>query len=148
MIRLTDTIWIGDSNAEIGACSMGHSTGRVVCTLNVAQDLHGLAGWPTFDYMQVGLIDGPGNIMAAYYCAIAALATLQERGVTLVFCHTGGRSLAVVLMYLNTMTRRGWDVWLDLLKERVDVELPIPNPIHKTAFDKIDWELLTKLLKG
>lgn len=115
--------------------------------LNVAHDLRGKVGWPDVVYMQVGLIDGPGNTHAAYCAAALALHALQERGPTMVFCHNGGRSLAVVLMYLNLLSPHRWDDLLAILKERIDVKLPEVNEAHITAFNQIDWEKLIQAIQ-
>jgi hypothetical protein len=137
VIRLTDTIWIGDSADSIL---------RVNAVLNVAQDLRGAVGWPDVEYMQVGLIDGPGNPLTTYYAAVLALSTLVKRHRrTLVCCHTGGRSLAVAMMYLNTTAGHDWEGLLGLLRERVDVGLPVPHGAHKVAFGMIDWKLLARI---
>jgi len=93
--------------------------------------------------MQVGLIDGPGNPIAAYHAAVLALATLIKRGRALVYCHTGGRSLAVAVMYLNCSAHwRKWEDWMQLLNERIEVDLPVPHDAHRAAFDKINWDNL------
>ena len=145
MIRLADNLWIGDSGDE-GYADLEALGVRAV--LNVAHDLQGTRGCLFgIEYMQVGLIDGPGNPSSAYYAAVMALVTLLRRGKVMVCCHTGGRSLAVALLYLNLTARRGWDGWLELLSERVDAELPIPHEAHKTAFNKINWRLLTAAME-
>lgn len=140
-MKVWDTIWIGDSAAV--------SSSEQPTILNVAQDLCGKCGWPAVEYAQVGLIDGPGNTLAGYAAAILALAELQKRGKTLVFCHTGGRALAVVLMYLEMHARRGWDVWLRVLNERVEGDLPVVHDAHRQAFNKLtssDWRLLAGII--
>jgi len=137
VIRLTETIWIGDSS---------DSSLRFDAVLNVAQDLRGACGWPDVEYMQVGLIDGPGNPPSAYCAAVLALEALLSRHTrVLVCCHTRARSLAVVMMYLNIGSEYGWDGLLELLRERVDVDLPVPHEAHRKMFDQIDWQLLDNL---
>src|SRR4051812_26384297 len=101
MIPLTRGIWIGDGADEAygDLCSAG-----VKAILNVAQDLPSTRGWRQgIEYMHVGLIDGPGNPTTAYYAAVLALATLLKRSHTVVCCHSGSRSMAVVLMYLSVV---------------------------------------------
>lgn len=142
MIRLTDDLWIGDSGDGFNARAL-----NVDAVLNVARDLRGMVGHPTIEYAQVGLVDGPGNTHAAYCAAVLTLASLIERYEVMVYCHTGSRSMAVALMYLNATARRGWDGWMELLGERVDIPLPVPHEAHRAAFDKINWRVLAKLLE-
>lgn len=140
MIRLTENLLIGDSADESHAILSGKDA-----ILNVAQDLQCTRGWTDgIEYMQVGLIDGPGNPMSAYYSAVFALHTLlsRARGSVLVCCHTGGRAMAVIMMYLQSTAKRSWDDWLNLLHERVEWELPTPHNAHKEAFDKMDLNSL------
>lgn len=142
MIQLTDTLFVGSSRDEKHADLA--ATG-ITNTLNVAQDLEGTRGWSRgVESMQVGLIDGPGNTMAAYHAAVLALAALQKRGKTLIYCHTGGRSLAVAMMYINLTGRIGWDTLLDLFRER-EIDLPALHEAHAIAFSKINFGLLEKL---
>ena len=99
MIQLTEALWIGNSGdsynhrfADCGASGV----------LNVAQDLRGRCSWPDVEYMQVGLIDGPGNEVVGYCAAIMALVALSRRHEAVaVYDHDGGRALAVAMMYLN-----------------------------------------------
>ena len=141
MIRLTDNIWIGDSADAMNLGSM-----RVSAVLNVAQDLRGKGGWPDVEYMQVGLTDGPGNPIYLYTSAVLALTSLLQKHEVLVCCHTGSRSLAVVLMHMNARNRSGWDKLMEVLSERVDQKLPVPHTAHRKAFDKVNWKLLEKLV--
>lgn len=139
MIQLTETIRIGDSS---------DSPLKVDAVLNVAQDMRGDCGWPDVEYMQVGLIDGPGNTLSAYCSAVLALATLCKRhDRVLVCCHTGSRSLAVALMYLSVASDHSWDALLDLLRERVDKELPIPHKEHREAFGLMNWQPLAGMIR-
>lgn len=145
MIRLNDHIWIGGSGDE--KQSELHPSG-ISAILNVAQDLEATRGWSNeIEYMQVGLLDGPGNPAVSYCAAILALHTLlqRHRGI-LVCCHEGGRSLAIVLMYMHATSGRDWDDCLALLAERVNVDLPVPNDIHRDALDKLPWKLLKGML--
>lgn len=143
MIHLTDRIWIGDATAWRNAKLF-----NIGAVLNVAQDLRCDCGWPDVEYAQVGLVDGPGNLLCMYRAAALALMSLVERHNTLVCCHGGSRSMAVVLMYLGMVSGRKWDDLLDLLRERADIDLPIPHPAHKEAFDKIDWRLLMSTMEN
>lgn len=136
MIRITDTLCICNADEPIPP--------GTEAVLNVAQDLRGKIGWPHIEYMQVGLVDGPGNPLAAYIAAALALSALQERGSVVVVCHGGSRSLAVVLMCLNLAGARDWDDWFLLLGERLECKLPNTHSAHREAFDKINWKLLTQ----
>lgn len=148
MIQLTESIWIGNSIDEKTADLVNV---KVSAVLNVAQDLHGERGWSDgIEYAQVGLIDGPGNPLSAYYAAVLTLATLSKRKRVMVCCHTGGRSIAVVLMYLRLMNGEGvsWENQLEILHERVDIELPVPHNAHKEAFNRMKWRSLANLVGG
>ncbi len=147
MIRLTDHIWLGHAPDEENA---DLDTEGISAVLNVAQDLQATRGWMHgIDYMQVGLIDGPGNPLAAYYAAVLALETLLRRhDQVLVCCHAGSRSLAVVLMHLNLVGRNGWDGCVAILHERVDWTLPVPHAAHRAAFDRLNWRWLDSVIGG
>jgi hypothetical protein len=148
VIKLTETIWIGNSADErsAGLCDMG-----IKNVLNVAHDLDGTRGLTDgVEYAQVGLIDGPGNPLSAYYAAVLTLNTLQERGPTLVVCHDGCRALTVAIMYLNTKNGTAdiaWGRWLRLLSERVETVLPNPNNAHQEAFQSMKWKTLASITK-
>lgn len=142
MIQLTDDIWIGSAGDEERADL--NSVG-ISAVLNVAQDLQGTRGWRDgIEYMQVGLIDGPGNPLSTYHAAVLALVALLTRCRTLVCCHhgAGGRSLAVVLMYLHLVGKRGWDNQLEILRGRTGLDLVEPANVHREAFNKLQWRLL------
>lgn len=128
---------------EIGADLAG---GDVEAVLNVAQDLHSTRGWFCgVEAAHVGLIDGPGNEPAAYYAAVLALHMLLKRHNVLVCCHSGGRALAVAVMYMQAMwVRRGWDEWVTVLTERIGTDLPLVNEVHRRAFEDLRWELLVE----
>lgn len=142
MIQVAEKIWIGNSATRW----RDYRNLRIKGVLNVAQDLRGIVGWPDVEYMQVGLIDGPGNLISTYCAAVLSLAALVRHHRTLVFCHTGSRSMAVAAMYLNESAGRNWDDLMMLLGERVDEELPKPHPAHHEAFDRMNWSLLRTLM--
>lgn len=153
MIQLTETIWIGNSEDEMSVDVDDFGIGGI---LNVAQDLHGTRGWGNgVEYMQVGLIDGPGNTIRLYCAVVLGLAALIERCKrVLVCCHDGGRSLAAALMYLNLVGGQwrpdptGWSHWptweerLGVICDTVSVDLPTVHKAHIEAFSKIPWGLL------
>ena len=148
MIKLTNALWIGDSNDEVGADLDSYGIGSI---LNVAQDLQAVRGWlNNVEYAQVGLIDGPGNTPAMYYAAVLVLHALLERNKVLVCCHTGGRSLAVAMMYLHGADTVKWDEQITEISKQLspEVELPVPHESHKLAFERINWRLLTSLRRS
>ncbi len=109
--------------------------------------------------MQVGLVDGPGNLLSSYCAAVLALSALLDRhDKVIVCCHKGeSRSVSVVLMHLSVTNGRGfawpgdweagWDGWMTYLRLRSGTDLPEPHKAHKEAFEKMDWHSLTKLLR-
>lgn len=102
------------------------------------------------EYMHVGLVDGPGNPLAAYHAAVLALAVLVRRGKynVLVCDHDGGRALAVVIMYLYLMGAiPSWDEAIERLRAK-EKELPKVHDIHRKAFFQMDWGMLTRVLDG
>ena len=147
MIKLTDTIWIGDSQDEGYADIYSEQIGAI---LNVAHDMHATRGWMHgIEYAQVGLIDGPGNHPSAYHAAILSLAYLLKRHkAVLVCCHGMGRALSVVLMYLRLVSGRSMAEWLESLRERVEQKLPEPHEAHKLAYNRINWRLLLGATEG
>lgn len=122
-------IWIGDSVAEAKI--------HINAILNVAHDLKPTRGWSAVEYMHVGLIDGPGNEVTAYCAAVLALHAMLKKHNVLICCHSGGRALAVALMYLCATTERSWENWLIAIQERIDTGLPEVNPVHRDKFSKV-----------
>lgn len=120
-------------------------TTGIIGLLNVAHDLGCSGAAPGLEYMQVGLIDGPGNPQGVYYSAVLALGVLLGRHKrVLVYCHDGkSRSVAVAVAYLNTLVRqRNWHAWFDIMYERTGVRLPQMNVAHCDALDNMNWQLL------
>lgn len=147
MIKLTPEIWTGTSDdaehADLKAAGVG-------AILNVAHDMQCFRGWTDgIEYAQCGLVDGPGTSIASYHAAVLKLAGLVRGGrKTLVVDHTnGGRVLFTVISYLNLTDRRGWDGWMKLLSERLDIPDGVPHPAHKVAFNKLNWRLLASILE-
>lgn len=136
MIQVADRLWVGDSHDA--------QTADVDCILNVAKDLRCFRGWPTHEYAQVGLVDGPGNGLGQYIAAAFTLHAMMQIGKrVLVHCHEGkSRSMAVALMYLHLYNSRGWNSNLTAIRERVDTNVPDPHDAHRVAFDRIEWTLL------
>lgn len=143
MIQLGERLWIGNSSTAW----KDYRAARIEAVLNVAQDLRGNVGWPDMEYMQVGLIDGPGNSLSVYYAAVLSISALVKLRRTLVFCHTGGRSLVVSAMYINISLGYDWDGLMVILSERVDVELPTPHEAHRAVFKQMDWAILREVTR-
>lgn len=146
MIRINDRIWIGNSADECGADLELLNIGVI---LNVARDLRNSRGFVCgTEYVQVGLVDGPGNPDEAYCAAVLALsAILRYHDKVLVCCHSMSRSLAVVVMYLSGVSDIPWDYTLTIIGERVDEELPEIHNAHKDAFVRIKWWMFTNLMR-
>ena len=142
MIRVGGNVWIDGS----GASWRDVKKQQITAVLNVARDLLGTMGWPEVEYSQVGLIDGPGNTPAEYCSAITALYSLSKRHNTLVCCHTGSRSLAVLLMLNSIISTGNWDESLKLLNERVEEDLPPIHSAHREAFENTSWSPLRAIL--
>ncbi len=163
MIKITDSIWIGSSDDErtVALWAVDENV-KLTGVLNVARDLANTHGSVNLvEYAHVGLIDGPGNTHADYCAAILALVGLLDRHKSvMVCCHSGTRSLAIVIMY--SILKKGnrpdpvhvtflscWTNWDDMLAEiedNIEVRLPIPHKAHKEAFDTMPLSLLEMLL--
>lgn len=140
MIRIAENLWVGNSiDGELA---------EVRAVLNVARDLRIKRGWPSIEYAQVGLVDGPGNSLSSYVAAVLTLVAMMKTGKdVLVHCHEGkSRSVAVALMYLCLVGGQDWDTRLAGIREHVDVDVPDPHPAHREAFDKIQWGILETFL--
>lgn len=142
-------VWIGCSADENQGDLDKPDIGAI---LNVAQDYDSTRGWKHgFESMRVGLVDGPGNELCAYIAAVLALHALCKRHNALVCCHTGSRSLAVTLMYVQALTAAPWDRALQAFTEKVDDELPAVKDVHREAavrvakyFDQFAVELVCR----
>lgn len=138
-------LWVGDGEDEKWVVDRSKHISACLC---VAQDMMTYHHWGSgLECAHVGLIDGPGNELAAYYAAILTLHTLLRRHNVLVCCHSATRSLAVAIMYLNVGARRGWDGWLEVLHERSESVLMLPHEAHREAFDRLNWKVLGELLR-
>ncbi len=154
MIKITDNIWIGNSDDEKKVIDY-RRRGSVDGVLIVAQDMEPTNGWDGgVEYMHVGLVDGPGNMLATYHAAVLALMSLARRGKVLVCCHDGGRSLAVAVMYLYlTGDGPSWDECIDRMADTHRNEfglvcVPTPHDAHSRAFSLMDWGMLARVLDG
>lgn len=148
MIKITDRIWVGDALDEEHLDLQVHDIGGI---LNVAHDMQATRGWGCgVEYMQVGLVDGPGNTTAAYCAAVLALhAMLARHRRVMVCCHSESRSLSVAVFYINAVSsERKWSELTDILKEALDRELPNINEAHQQAFKTINWRSVNKLMRG
>lgn len=154
MIMLSDDgLWLGSAACAYGDNLAKNSIGAV---LNVAQDLRGQCGWPEFEYVQVGLVDGIGNLSSTYASAVLALHYLLGRHKTVVCCHGGSRSLAVCIMYLE-ITRwlgptvpaaRHWETWLEILNERTNIDLMVPHEVHAQMYKRMNWRSLARVVEN
>ncbi len=172
MIRLTQSLWIGDSAAYKGSWGPDGQFFRtgLPAVLNVACDLSHLGNSQDDDhwlrvldadgaeYAHVGLINGPGNELSDYCAAILHLRTLLRRhDIVLVYDHEGGTALAVAMMYLNLMGGKfrpnplSWSHWLTWDERLTELgcptnTLPTPHAAHVEAFGRIPYGVLEALL--
>lgn len=153
MIEMADGLWAGDSDDE-QEVAKGDGVVAFDSVLCVAQDMDGHTRWSRgVEYAQVGLIDGPGNPLAAYHAAVLTLAVLLRRGTTLVCCHDGGRSLAVVITYLYLVGEGpSWDEAIERAAAKARTAepgtlLPVVHEAHKHAFYLMDWTMLERVLE-
>lgn len=143
MIQLSKEIWIGTSkDAEHADLKKEGIDGL----LNVAHDLQAKRGWSDgILYAQCGLVDGPGNRLAIYMAATMMLASMIHLGrKVMVYDHSGGRSVAIVICYFNLVGRQSWDYWIKEIKDKH--EIPEVHVAHRDAFNKINWRLLASSL--
>lgn len=145
MNRITGQIWLGSS------ADAANLEGDIDAVLNCAFDLANPNQWSRVLLAQCGLMDGPGNPLAAYYSAVTQLANLVNLGrKILVHCHQGeSRSVAVVLCYLNALDleRQGWDYWLYQVRQRHPIPEGKPLPAHRDAFHAMDWLTMHSLVR-
>jgi hypothetical protein len=141
VIVINDKLIVGSSFDEHNA--------KVDAILNVAKDLLPTRDWGAgIEYVHIGLVDGPGNLPEYYYAAVMALfGLLKNDRKVLVCCHDGfGRSMAVVVMYLNATNGMGWDTLLSMIQEGCEDGIPKPRAEHKKAFENMNWRLLAKVV--
>ncbi len=160
MIELEGGIYLGDSSDGSWHKMSTIYRNKVNAVLNVAHDLHGMLGCThNIEYAQVGLVDGPGNPISAYCAAVLTLTTLLNRHKkVMVYCHDGGRSVAVVAMYRILKEGRVsggpsmphcWKIWgsvIDKLNEEAETVLPEPHAAHMEAADKLPYGILERLV--
>jgi hypothetical protein len=129
VFKITDKLYVGNADDEKRAVHYVRLD-MVDRVLVVAQDMEPTCGCEDgVEYMHVGLVDGPGNPLAAYHAAVLALVSLSRRGRVLVCCHSGGRSLAVAMMYLCLMC------------------LPEVHECHRRAYERMDWGMMRRVLE-
>jgi hypothetical protein len=156
--EVVDGLWVGDSRGVSNDVAD-------LAVLNVANDLPPYAAGAYIDgtwseYAHVGLVDGPGNTLAAYCAAVLTLAKLRgQHDHVFVCCHSGSRSMVVTTMYLTlTGGRRrpdvnSWSHWpswteqfYEVVKKCGGAELPNIHDAHIVAYRNIPWGLLEVLL--
>jgi hypothetical protein len=147
MTKLTDNLWLG--NSSDAACA-DLNTDAISTILNVAHDLPSARNWNHgIEYSQVGLVDGPGNSLAAYHAAVLKLAAfLANSRRCLCHCHEGRSTSAfccIAVLHLLGQ-RRGWDHWHAFVKNlRPEVSV---HEEHRRAFNRLNWRLLTSVMEG
>lgn len=151
MFKITDTLYVGTSDDEkevVLRNKVGKVTHRAVdSVLVVAYDMVHTFDWEDgVEYMQVGLVDGPGNSLAIYHAAVLAMLALLRKGSVLVCDHDGGRSLAISIMYMYMLgDGPSWDEALERLSSRF-TELPEPHEVHRKVFFLMDWGMMRRVL--
>lgn len=143
LTKLSSNLWLGNSwDAEHGNLTQ-HKIDALLC---VAHDLEAKRGWSDgLHYAQCGLVDGPGNSLAAYHAAVLQLVAFwTDKRTVLVYDHTAGsRAVTVAIMGMHAKNRMGWDHWIAEIKPT-----ELPHEAHRQAFDRINWRLLTTTLHG
>jgi protein-tyrosine phosphatase len=134
--KITNRLWLGNST------DASHPPGECNAALNCAFDLRTSAN---VEYnAHCGLVDGPGNPLAAYYSAIMQLhALLAQDKTVLVYCHDGqSRAVAVVILYLNAVHGQNWDHYRNFIREKHPIPDGKPHEAHRKAFEQINWRFL------
>lgn len=158
MILLSDKLSLGNSSDEENA----HKITGVTAILNVAVDMPRVQDSEDIEYAHVGLIDGPGNVIAAYSAAVLTLSMLlkrHENSHVLVCCHDGySRSLAVVLIYMILKAGRisshptfpnywvSWDKAIEQVRIITGEDFAEPHSAHRDMFEKLPLGILEQLL--
>jgi hypothetical protein len=101
------------------------------------------------EYAHVGLVDGPGNGMADYHAALLKTCALMRRcDQVSIHDHDGSsRAAAVAIMALHAAHRRGWGHWLGIIREKVGDPEFEPHPVHRLAFNRINWRLVATAME-
>ena len=141
-------MWIGDSRDALDADLVGNGISVV---LNCAADLN-VERWnfvSGVEYVQIGLIDGPGNTMAEYHATTLKLCGIIKsgRGVLIHGHDAGAITTAVAIMALHALYRRGWDYWLNVIRELLETPDMSPHPEHRRAFNRINWRLVSAVME-
>ena len=149
MIEVATNLYVG---ASIDEEQVTHCRPSINAVLVTAHDLVPSNDWSDkVEYMHVGLVDGPGNRLSAYHAAVLALMTLVKRGEghrVLVCDHNGGRSLAVVIMYLYLIGEcPSWEECVERLKAKW-AKVPAVHDVHRKAFFLMDWGMMARVLEG
>ena len=149
MIKITDKIWLGSSHDAEHA---DLKPDKITAILSCVHDLEGKRGWTDgVEFAQCGLVDGPGNTMAAYHAAVLRLAAFVLGGrKTLVHDHHGmSQAVFAVICVLQLLEgRMGWDHWLNVIKDKQAILDGNPHEEHCKAFNRLNWRLLSSVLDG
>ncbi len=147
MTNVFPNIWLGNSRDMHEADLRKH---KVDAILNTAHDLECNRGWPDgVLYVKCGLVDGPGNTMAAYHAAVLMLCSIVTGGrKVLVSDHdAGSRACAVIIMAMHAMRRMGWEHWAKIIAEKTGREVAV-HLEHRKAFNRINWRLMSSVFEG
>lgn len=120
----------------------------ITAVFNTAMDYIPMRHIRGVEYSTVGLIDGPGNNLAAYHAAtLKLLSLLGAKHKVLVHDHNGtSQSVAVCIMALHALYRRGWYYWLvEIQKQNPDAE---PHDAHYRAFNRFNWRLISAVMEA
>lgn len=158
MIEVVNNLCVGDS-ADEG--HLARCRPPINAVLVVAHDMVPTNDWrDKVEYMHVGLIDGPGNPLAAYHAAVLGLVALVKRAKDrriLICDHDSGRSFAIVIMYLYLLgDGPSWDEAVErLIANEKDEErgkalkqLSAKDNVHRRAFFLMDWGMMTRVLSA
>lgn len=150
MDRIIKNIWLGNSHDAIHSLHELKKHG-ITAVMNCARDLDNPnLSFKDFELSHCGFVDGGGNTVQAAYAAVIHLANLVNKGhQVLIHCHEGkSRSAVVLVYYIYAMQYPAGDLEtiIQRMKEkrpRVDIALGLIE-----TFDKMDMELLSKIVKG
>lgn len=120
MNQINEHIWAGSSSDPKNLDAL--RLNKISAILNVANDLDIPINWhkEAMLYTKCGLIDGQGNAVVRFRCAVDLLVSLIGDGhVVLVHCHEGkSRTCSVILAYLMRNLSMTYEDALLLVKEK------------------------------
>lgn len=149
MDRITTNIWLGNTHDAKHSIPELKAAG-ITAVMNCAKDLDNELSFRDFTLSHCGFVDGGGNTIQAAYAAVLQLASLVAEGhKVLIHCHEGkSRSATVLAYYIHA--KQASEVTLEDIIQKIKEKRPrvdiAPGLIE--TFDKMDRELLSKLIKG